>query len=212
MDTTAYAGISRPLEMVINANLPLRALNEFYPETTTALQEYGRVMQQRFTASNPSECEICRVKPGTVIQMYDWRTMVDPEFTFTKLDMLMLFLGRAGVTLKQTVLQFETAHGLCPSCVTATKTKRTFSVMVKAVAFFLLVVCLALVIIGGGGVIYSLKKTGAFEAGFALSFGIGVVGLALAYLGHKWESKLRVPASFRFIGRAPFWLAKVRTA
>jgi hypothetical protein len=212
MDTTAFAGVNRPLEMVINANLPLRTLNEYYPETTTALQEYGRVMQQRFTASNPSECEICRVKPGPVTQLYAWHTMVNPEFTFTKLDMLMLFLGRAGVTLKQTVIQFETAHGLCPSCVTAIKTRRTLSVAVKAVAFFLLVVCLALAVIGGGGVLYSLKKTGTFEAGFALSCGIGAVGLALAYLGHKWESKLRVPAPFRFIGRAPFWLAKVRTA
>ena len=212
METVAQMGTNHPLDHVIRNNSPLSELNEFYPEFTTALQEYGRAMQRRYTASNPEQCEVCHATPADVKEFYLWQTMVNPEFTFTKLDLLMLFLGRAGLTLQQTVINFQTAHCVCRKCSSHGKKNRALSILVKSISFFLLIVCLGFAIIGGGGVLYSLKQTGTFESGFATAFAFGAVGLIASYLGHRWESNLRVPAPFRLIGRSPFWLVKVQTA
>jgi hypothetical protein len=212
METIAQVRSNHPLDNVIeDTSSPLSRLNDFYPDFTTALQDYGRAMQRRHTASDPGECEVCQTLPADRKEAYVWQTMVNPEFTFTKLDFLKLFLGRVGFTIQQTVINFQTAHCVCRRCSSRARKSRGLSVLVKSVSFFLLIICLGAAIIGGGGVLYSLKQTQTFETGFAGLFGFGVVGLAAAYLGHKWESQLRVPTAFRSIGRYPFWLAKVQT-
>lgn len=212
MEAVAQFRTNHPLDNVIQDNSPLSRLNDFYPDFTTALQEYGRAMQQRHTASGPAECEICQTLPADLKETYVWQTMVNPEFAFTKLDLLFLFLGRTGFSIQQTVINFQTAHCVCRRCSADAGRNRALSVLVKSISFFLLIICLGGTIIGGGGVLYSLKQTGTFEAGFAALFGCGVVGLAAAYVGHKWESQLRVPMPFRSIGRSPFWLARVQRA
>jgi hypothetical protein len=213
METIAQIRRNHPLDHVIeDTSSPLSRLNDFYPEFTTALQEYGRAMQQRHTASGPADCEICQTLPADHKEAYVWQTMVNPEFAFTKLDLLMLFLGRAGFSIQQTVINFQTAHNVCRRCSANAKRNRALSVLVKSISFFLLIICLGLAMLGGVGVLYSLKQAGRFEAGFALAFGLGVAGLIASYFGHKWESQLRVPTPFRSIGRHPFWLAKVQSA
>lgn len=210
MRTVAQIRSNHPLDQVIQDGSPLCRLNEFYPEFTTALEEYGRAMQRRHTAADPADCEVCQARPADRKEAYFWQTMVNPEFAFTKLDLLMLFLGRAGFSIQQTVVNFQTAHRVCHRCSSHSRKNRALSVFVKSVSFFLLIICLGFTIIGGGGVLYSLKQTQTFEAGFAALFACGVFGLAAAYIGHKWEAQLRVPAAFRSIGRHPFWLARVQ--
>ena len=194
---------------IIESDKPLIGLLQHFGTGLDALRFYAGCMADRFRRESVGTvCCACRRNSVSRIQAFCWRTMVNPRFAFTRHDALMLLAGRVGVTLQQTVIDFATVHGFCESCASKTKRNRVLSVIVKSVAFFLLIICIGMVVIGGGAAIV-LRADPKDRNEFLVCFFLGVIGLIASVLGHVWERKLRIPASFRTIGRKPFYLEKV---
>jgi len=174
------------------------------------LLRHGNRMQSRYNG-HQNVCEICQSTAVSQLQTYYWRCILGSRFKFTPLNFLLLFVGYYSVTVVHDNIEFETTHSLCKPCVVQTRLKRILSVLTKAAAFFLLLTCLAITVIGGVIILHDAFSGVRLERGYLEVFGAGVAGLILSWLGHKWERRLRIPSSFRTIGRRPFWLRKVRT-
>ncbi len=202
------------IDQVLEGRRPLRSLMKHFGSAVSALTFYGNRMQQKYhTAAPPGTCVMCGKPNGTVTETYYWKAFVRPRFKFGALDAVLLFLGRVGFTVEQTVVSFVTTHQLCADCGAKARFRRGLSVAIKAAAFFCLVIGLGLTILGGAGFVY-LKIRATAQAqrdahGFALACALGIVGIVASILGHRLETLLRVPPRLRVIGRKPFLLAKV---
>jgi hypothetical protein len=208
MRKTNPRGVS--IEGIIAGDLPLRALKKTYPEAVTGLIEYGNAMHRLYYGERYIDCEICKTKPTSEVQAYEWVAKVRPGFSFGVLDWLLWLLGFVGVKVQERVLEFETAHYLCASCVKTTRMNRALAVPVKGVAFFILVVSVGATIMGLGGVAWMFNAKAEWDMGFVSTSVAGIAGLIAGWIGHKFERSLRIPFPFRTIDRPPFRLSKVR--
>lgn len=210
-ESTACAEGSPDLKSIIASNRPLKSLKELFPYgiTDSSLMEYGKARHRRHTGAEQSHCEICHSTAVSQLQAYRWITMVQPKFTFTSFNFLMLFFGRIGITLQQTEISFETAHCVCQSCAVRTRIRRMLSVVAKGIAFFVLLLSLAVTVMGGGSVVYDSLQGNPVDHEFLWLFFAGLGGLFISWLGHKCERSLRIPSPFRSIGLHPFWLSRV---
>ena len=172
--------------------------------------EYGNAMHRLYDAERYIDCEICKTKPTSEIQAYEWVAKVRPGFSFGVLDWLLWLFSFLGVKVQERVLEFETAHYLCASCVKTTRMNRALAVPVKGVAFFIFVVSVGATIMGLGGVAWMFNAKAEWDMGFVWTSVGGVAGLIAGWMGHKVERNLRIPFPFRTIDRRPFRLSKVR--
>jgi hypothetical protein len=134
--------------------------------------------------------------------------MANPRFAFTRKHALMMLAGRVGLTLQQTVIDFQTIHRFCETCVSRTKRSRALSVLTKSIAFFLLIVSTGMALIGGGAAIifWADRKDRHEFLGWLV---VGTAGMIASIFGHIWKRRLRIPEQLRAVGRKPFWLEKV---
>ena len=194
---------------IVESDKPLIGLMQHFGSGLDALRYYAERMTNRFRRDNVgTQCCFCERKSVARVQAFCWRTLVNPRFAFTRNDALMLLAGRVGMTLQHTVIDFATVHGFCESCASRAKRNRVLSVLVKSIAFFLLIVCIGMVLIGGGAAII-MRADPKDRNEFLICFFIGVIGLIASVFGHIWERRLRIPVSLRTIGRKPFYLEKV---
>jgi hypothetical protein len=176
-------------------NFPLRDF--------TSLTRHGHKMQERYRG-HQKVCDLCQSEAVSQVQAYLWVARIEPHIRYTPLHLLVLLAGYIWITVSHTVVDFQTTHCLCKACVARTRIRRMFSVAVKWVAIFALLISLGVTTISG----VVLLCTG-FDREVARVLGCGVVGLVFSSLGQEWARRLRIPASFRDIGRRPFWLSRV---
>lgn len=194
---------------IIESGRPLIGLMEQFGSGLDALQFYAGEMARRYRpAAVGKQCCCCGRNPVSRVQMFCWSAFVNPRFAFTRRNALELLIGHLGVTLRHTVVGFETFHGLCESCASKAKRNRIYSVVVKSISFFLLLVCIGLVLFSGGGAVM-FKSDPKDRVEFLVGFFIGVIGLTASIFAHGWERRLRIPKYFQTIGRKPFLLEKV---
>ena len=199
----------REVTQIIESNRPLIGLMGQIGNGLDVLKFFGDRMAQRFSSTAVgAQCCCCQKKPVSGVQVFYWRALTNPQFAFTRTDALLLFVGRLGVNLRQTIVEFATFHGLCLSCASKIKRNRLFSVIVKSISFFLLLVCLMITVFSGGGAVmfWTDEKD---RHSWLIGLFVGVIGLIASIFGHIWERNLSVPKFSATIGRKPFYLEKV---
>lgn len=194
---------------IVESDKPLIGLIQHFGSGSDALRFYAERMTHRFRGDGVGmQCCSCKRNSVSRVQAFHWRALVNPKFAFTRLDALLLLAGRVGMTLQHTMIDFATVHGFCDSCAATVKRNRLFSVVIKSVAFFTLIVCIGMVLIGGGAVVV-MSPDPKDRNEFLICFLVGVFGLIASTFGHVWERRLRIPPPLRMIGRKPFYLEKV---
>lgn len=198
------------VEGIIAGDLPLRELRKGYPNVVMGLIDYGKAMERLYDPYRFIGCEICKTKTTAEIHGYQWQAAVRPGYSFGFVDFIFFLLGFVGLKFRQTPVEFETAHYLCPSCVGKTKTSRTLAVPVKFLALGIFQLSLGVTVAGLVGLAWTFNSKEELDMGMLWISVFGTAGVVAGWIGQKVARNLRIPPPMRTIARRPFVLSNVR--
>jgi hypothetical protein len=174
-------------------------------EGLPVLQKYALTMQRRFPSSALlGQCVVYPERPAERVARLQWRATLPGSASAGSLilSVFVLLLGHIHVPNNHTYLDFYTYHGFSRAGIWMLRLKRFLAASFQII-LGVLVVC-------GGAACVCLAAIGFMEPHdpdaktmLAISAVCLAVFIASAFC-FRWTHRLRVPASLRFIEKAPF--------
>jgi hypothetical protein len=154
-------------------------------------------------AAGAGPCVVCGVEPATNVAACRWDAYFFDGLKFGPLDLLLLFMGRLGVGVKQEVVTFNTFHGLCDRCAKKLRMTRIVANVINFVALFVVVLGGFFAAFAWCGVLYFDRPS---ERSYWLMAAIVTTPVVVAAIvALRLLSRLRVPPGLRYLASRPFF-------
>jgi hypothetical protein len=192
------------LDSLVATRAPVSQFVPLFENRREAVKYFANIhasLNDRQAVKGP--CVVCSGEPASGVAVYRWCATFFSGVGFGPLEVLLLFVGRIGVTVKTEVVTFDTFHPICAACVRRMRRRRWLANVLNFFGLFLAIVAGTATAIGWSGVIYfdrpsERKEWVVLALGASAAFALGLACL--------WPlKKLRIPASIRYLAHRPIF-------
>ena len=192
----------------------LQGLLKYFPDYKSVLIYHAKRMQEIFPHKPTlGICDFCKQSPAFCDAKFNWRGNYYNVGKNALLAFLMVMTHHGHSSVPDSVIDFTTHHGLCSSCLKATKWRRTFTEIGESLFFTFLLITVLLFF--SGLILFGITIGWKLERFYLLwsltGMLVGFAGIVASICCQNRIYGWIVPRKFRMIAKQPFKLIGVNS-